>query len=430
MKKQIILYLLLSIICVLLTPVIAQDEWDVFEKIEKLYQAKDCKGTKIECESFLRNFGSSAQVERMLRESEDCLKLRDSIKHKTISVTQKKRFIVNPMKVEFPYTGGQIPISITAEASWDIYEAPGWVDFKIENNVLILLCGVNYHNSAREDEIVFRDEYNNEARINVFQDKNPDYLRLSTNRIYEEDARGSTYFITVSSNKSWHVNSYPHWCKVETKQNEIKVTLERNHSGYERKGEIEVVVLSNGANLRSVLFVGQAKLEHYLLLSNPGFDDNTGRGSKSVPIIVETDLGYYRIENIPAWCAIEDQTETSFSVRILKNCGGGARSAQLKVVAGNQSRPFTISQVARSFYVDVDPSESIKARKQGGHMIYKVETNCGTWRVVNLPDWCQLEDETSDSFKINILPNEGESRTANFSVSASGYKCNLTIIQE
>ena len=157
---------------------------------------------------------------------------------------------------------------------------------------------------------------------------------------------------------------------------------------------------------------------------------NKGKGSISKAISVDTNCGDFHVLNVPTWCEIIDKTTTSFAVKILRNCGGGERTAELKVVAGNQSQTFVVSQVARLRYVDVFPDVVIFA-KQGGYKQYTVDTNCGgSWYVVNLPDWCLIKEQTSNSFTITVLPNDGAPRSATFAVSSSGERCDMTIKQK
>ena len=431
MKKYFLTYFICSFICVLTIPLVAQEDCgDTFEAIRKLYEEKNWKAAKTECLSYLRHCGSSAQVEQILKESEEHIKPTPKPQPKPISKpVANKRFSVSEKYLEFPNTGGNKKVVVTADGAWDIYNYPGWLEASKMNNTLLISCEANYYASAREDDVILVDENLNEVHISVFQDRNSEYLRLSANLIHDQDGDGGVFTVNVSSSKLWRVKNNLLWCKVETSTNEIRITLDKNNSDYERKGEIEVVSQSGDANLRSVITVKQSVLKNYLTLSNTGFTDPTGRGCLSLPIKVETDCGNFRILNVPSWCEVE-KNYSSFTVRILKNCGGGERTAQLKVVAGDQTRIFTIRQVARYKYVDVNPDVIITATNRGGYQKYTVNTNCGAWHVVNLPAWCLLEEQTSDSFTITILPNEGAPRTATFAVSSSGERCNMTIKQE
>jgi len=339
------------------------------------------------------------------------------------------KFLVDKKRVTFPERGGSNQIHITADCSWSVRNNPNWVMLAKDGNVLTVSCDVNFNSSAREGDIVLVDANSKELRVTAFQDRNRDYVRPSFTLIEDENGKGGTYPIKVSSNKPWSVVSYPYWCRVETSGDEIKVTLERNYNGYERQGEV-VLALQSNDRCRSTISVKQFVLGNYLNLSFASFHNSSGRGSLSQPITVETDLGSFSVENVPSWCRIEQLTSSSFVVRILPNNGGGARSAEMKVVAGGKSLPFKVSQAARPYYVNVDNTVTL-VKKTGGYQIYYVETNCGPWQVVNLPYWCQLEDETNDSFKVTFLPNDDASpRQATFTVSASGDRCDITVKQK
>lgn len=431
MKKYFLTYLICSFFCVLTIPSVAQETCeDAFETICKLHEQKNWKAAQRECQSYLRHCGSRAQVEQILKECDKQLDRKAKPKQQQSSKpAANKRLSVSEKNLEFPESGGKKTIAVTAGGAWDIYNYPGWLDVYQQNNTLIISCGTNYYASAREDDVVLVDEYLNEVHITIFQDKNTDYLRLSANLI-DNPGDGGVYTVKVNSNKLWRVKNYLYWCNVETSGNDIRITLDKNNSGYERKGEIEVVSQSGSTNLRSVITVKQSVLKNYLTLSSSSFNDPTGRGCVSQPIKVETDRGNFSIYNVPTWCEIVNRTSSSFSIKIQKNCGGGERNGQFKVVAGDMFRMFAVSQVARPKYVDVNPDATIVATKRGGRQTYTVNTNCGPWRVVNLPDWCRLDEQTSNYFTITILPNEGASRSATFAVSSSGERCNMTVKQE
>lgn len=330
--------------------------------------------------------------------------------------------------LSFSQYGGNDHVKITSKTSWEIQEMPNWISVQRDHDHVIMICAPNYNYSAREGVVSLADANENKLRIVVFQDRNRDYLKLSAN-VIEEDGHGGTYLIQIKSNKSWHVSNFPWWCNIKTLPNDIEVTLSKNYSGHVREGKIEVeVAQSGGTTLRQVISVTQAA--HFLVLSHVSFSDNTGRGSQSLPIGVETGSGDFSIEDVPAWCQIVNKTPTTFVVRILENKGGGARTAQLKVVAENQSKLFTVKQVARPFYINIIPSSIIVATKEGGYVIYHVETNCTGWHVVNLPEWCRVEEETNNSFKVTILPNDGTPRNTTFSVVTSGERINLKIEQD
>ena len=433
MKNRLI-YIILSALCMLSPSLMAEDCEDHFVVIQKLHDAKKWKETKVECKSYLRNCGSRAQVVQILNDCDRHVRPPKREKPRPIDpnpdVVDYKRFSVDKETVEFAQPGGQAKILVTADSSWDIYEYPGWISVSRDGDVLTIETDENYNLSAREDDVILMDERQKEVRITVFQERCRDYLHLGANLINNQTGLESTYTITVNSNKSWQVNNNLSWCKIETNKNQITVIVDRNNDGYDRKGEIEVTALSNSTNVRSIISVRQVRLQNYLILSHTSFFDNVGKGCKSLPIKVETDNGYFRIEDVPAWVEIEDENNTSFVVSILENKGGDARTAQMKVVAGNQSKTFTVSQVARKYYVNVYPDAIRLIQQQGGTPAYQVETNYDSWHVVNLPDWCVLEEETNESFKLNIQPNDGGPRSATFSVSAHGERCNLTIQQK
>ena len=426
MKKRVQLFLIL---CFLSVPILAQDDCeDIYEVIVKLYDKKDWKGIKRESKSYLQHCGSNAQVEQWLKESEDKLKPQLPKPAPIIQKsedTKKLRFSVNKTYVEFLDSGGQEQIFITADNAWDIYDYPGWVDIERQNNTLFITCDPNFYSSAREDDIVLIDENDKELHVTISQDKSKYYLRLSSNNLNETKGDGRTYIIDISTNTSWYIKDKPRWCDVETIGNQIKIKLERNKTGYDRDGVIEIC--SSQPNIRSLFFIKQGALRNYIILMSKTINDVNGKGG-TLKISVDTDHDYYYFENLPYWCTITEKTSSSFSIVLNDNSGGNAREAQCKVVAGDQSETLTIKQGARLSYINVSSSK-ITAMNAGGIITITVNSS-GAWRVVNVPDWCQVVEETNNSFVLRIMPNNGYARSATFAVSSSGIRENIVVEQQ
>lgn len=348
-------------------------------------------------------------------------------------LTKPGNFKSDKKYVSFTQYGGKEKVKISSKNSWDVKQSPYWIRVLRDHDIITLSCDTNYNQSPRQEDIILIDNSNEEYKITINQAKNSDYLRLSHTIIDDREGHGGTYLpIRVTCNTDWYVQEHPVWAEVKTIQSEIVVTLERNETGRERDGKIVLVSRSN-RNIQDEISVTQGVFQHYLELSHTRFSDKKGEGSISLPFYVKTDYGKFRIENCPEWCEIVDRTSSSFSIRIIENKGREARNAHLKVVAGDLSEDLFVSQVARPFYINVDPPIITAPAGTEGIELYKichVETNCGTWEVVNAPDWCQVEEIDDKTFKIKIKNNDGGPRTATFYVATRECKCEMTIEQD
>lgn len=337
---------------------------------------------------------------------------------------KKARFSVDQQTLDFAETGGQKNVLVTADTEWTVSQKPDWIQTKKNKNTLTIICSANTRQSAREADVVLTDKGKQELVIIVAQDKNNDYINLSAN-IIKSKGKKSAYVVKVSSNKNWDVTTFPMWCDIQRNGEELTVTLEQNRSGSERQGEIEIS--SSSETVHQVIKVVQA-FQHFLSISPMTITAADGK-SGTATINVDTDCESYTFEDLPNWCSIRQQTQTSFILDIHDNLGGRAREAQCRVIAADQTALLTVKQGERLADLTVSP-KLVSASQNGGVITIKVQSS-STWRIVNLPEWCEIKSQTDNDFILRILKNDtAEPRTATFSVSVSGVRENITVQQD
>ena len=397
-------------------------------RIQKLKKEGKWSDVENACDSYFKKYGSNPQIEQILKDANRQLASINS-GNDDIKPVQKPtiRFSVDQKYIEFPEEGGDKLVWVTSDDDWYVVSYPLWIDITQDNDMLVISCDVNYKSSTREEDIILANYSGKELHITVSQDRSKYYLSLSANII--EDVRGAAgkvYTIYVNSNKSWNIKSKPYWCNIEVTGNRLDIRLDQNRTYYERKGEIEICAEQSA--LRSFIYIEQGVLKNFIFVSPNILNDNDGTGGSGT-FHVDTDYDYYYIEDIPSWCEITQKNSSSFVVNIKDNNGGYAREAVCRVVAGEASETFTIKQAERRTYVKVSPN-LIKAGKNGGTITIRVESS-GTWKIVNLPDWCSVVEEWDSGFKLKVLPNNNSySRKDTFSVSNSGIRENIVVEQE
>jgi len=336
-------------------------------------------------------------------------------------------FKVSKSYIEFPELGGEGSVEVTSDEAWSVSENPSWITTERTNNTLRIKAVRNERFSDREGDIVLSNENHVELRIVVAQARNSDYLNLSAQLIDDTEGDGGKYTIKVSSNKAWTTNVLPAWCTVENNGTTMSIHLEANETGAARQTKIEVSVPQSAVS-KQVITVKQSPIHDYIAIS-PNLITSSGKASVAT-IKVASDKAEYRVENLPYWCTVKQQTPTSFVLEIADNRGGAAREAQCRVtIAGGKSDQLIIRQEERLHFITVSP-KIITASQRGGVITVKVQSS-GAWRVVNLPEWCQVEEETATTFKLSIDANDsGYPRRAVFSVSTGGVRESIEIKQE
>ena len=329
--------------------------------------------------------------------------------------------------LEFPERGGEAQIDVTADAAWRVAETPSWISVVRKNNTLYIKIAANERFSDREGDIVLKTDHAAELRVVIAQARNSDYLSLDAQLIDDTEGDGGKYTIKVNSSKPWKTNVLPSWCIAEVNGENLVIRLLANKSDTVRQTVVEVRMPQSVVPER-YLIVKQVPIHNYITI-NPNIITSTGKSSIAT-VTVETDMQDYRIEGLPYWCTIKQKSGTSFVVEIADNSGGAAREAQCTVaVEGGKNDKLIIRQEDRLNYVSVSP-KIITASKRGGVITVNVKSS-GSWRVVNLPDWCQVTEETESTFTLSIDENKTDApRRASFSVSTGGVRESMEVKQE
>jgi len=337
-------------------------------------------------------------------------------------------FKVSRSFLEFPEQGGETQIEVTADEKWKVADKPSWVTAQAKDNkTLQIKVAANERFTDREGDIILTNENMVELSVVVAQARNSDYMNLSAQLIDDTEGDGGRYTIKVNCNKSWKATSLAGWCTAEANGENLSIRLTANKSGAARQTTIEVVA-QNSVLPKQVITVKQSPIHNYIVI-NPNIITSSGKSSIAT-VKVESDHTDYRVEGLPFWCTVKQQTPTGFVIEIADNSGGDKREAQANVtIAGGKSSILIIRQDERLNYITVSP-KIITASARGGIITVNVKSS-GPWRVVNMPDWCQVTEETATTFTLSIDENKtGKPRHVSFSVSTGGVRENIEVKQE
>lgn len=336
-------------------------------------------------------------------------------------------FVVDRNFVEFTEDGGEARVAVTSDEKWNVSETPSWVTAQQKGNTLVVRAARNDRFSDREGDVVITNEHDVELRVVVAQEKNHDYLKLSAELINDVEGSGGLYTFTVNSNKEWQVNNTPKWCITEIKGDKLEVWLDENVGDATRDTQVEVF-MSHLPDAKQVIKIHQEPYNHFITIK-PNILTSSGKASLA-RVNVRTDQPTFKVEGLPSWCSVKEQDAQSFVLSIADNTGGDARKAECRVIIeGGNGQTLVIQQEERLNYVTVTP-KIIRASARGGVITVRVASS-SPWRVVNLPEWCEVTAQTEDSFKLSIGQNAtGAPRSFTFSVSASGMRETVEIRQE
>ena len=236
---------------------------------------------------------------------------------------------------------------------------------------------------------------------------------------------GGKQQVRIESDGSWEIYSCPEWLTARKTGNTLTVKCVENTSYTDRE---EDLILTNKEGTKLVIVVAQDKPDDFLILSANVVNDEDGEGGRYI-IHVRSNLKY-KTKTSAEWCRVSTVIGDSMVLSVDENISGAERQCEVEVMANERLRKtISVRQSPMEHYVLVDP-QIVTGTKRGG--IITIHVDCDDkWRVVNLPDWCEITDKTNDSFRLNIAPNKTDApRSAVFSVSAYGIRRNVTVKQE
>jgi hypothetical protein len=237
-------------------------------------------------------------------------------------------------------------------------------------------------------------------------------------------AEGGSQQVYVEANCPWQIYSSPEWTEVRRLGGRLTIICAENTQLSDREDDI-VLRLKQGQIIR--ITVAQDKNGDVLNLSANMVNENDGDGGSYV-IYVRANKPY-KASTIAQWCRVNASAD-SLVLSLDENRSGRDRQCEVEVMVSEQlKKTIIVKQVPLQHYVLVSP-QIVTATKRGGSISIHVDSN-EKWRVVNLPAWCLISEQTNDSFLLEISPNDTSvSRTGSFSVSAYGIRKSVTVKQE
>jgi len=162
-------------------------------------------------------------------------------------------------------------------------------------------------------------------------------------------------------------------------------------------------------------------------------------------INVSTNGASYDVTDLPSWCEVSKQTNTSFQIVCQANTGA-ARSGSVWVISGGLKEHLIVKQEAGVTMLtpnnDTNEGKVTPIFKQltvtptspwfdspGGNYTINVSTDAATYDVTNSLSWCNVTNKTDASFQIVCQANSGAERSGSFIVKAGSREERITVKQ-
>ena len=276
----------------------------------------------------------------------------------------------------------------------------------------------------KEEKAVVQTDISVREKPQISAVKEPETIFKADTKYLSFSSTGGSQQVHIEANCPWEIYSSPEWTEVQKSGDRLTIYCTANAQLSDREDDI-ILRIQKGETIR--ITVVQDKSADFLNLSANIVYENDGDGGRYI-IHVRTNKPY-QASTTAQWCHVNISAD-SLVLSVDENKSGQERQCEAEVRVSEQlKQTIYVKQAPLQHYVHVSP-QIVTATQRGGTISIHVDSD-EKWRVVNIPEWCQVSEQTNDSFLLEILPNDtGVSRTEVFSVSAYGTRQNITVKQE
>ena len=332
---------------------------------------------------------------------------------KTVSVHQAPATIsASTETLEVGNGAAEVEITITSECNWVANSSDSWIDVSpAKGNAGMSIMKVNIApNQSINERYGYVQIYIGEnecIRIPVHQEGI--FIEVEKDRL-DFVAGGGTQNLTVSSNTSWSVVSYPDWITVNPASGSgsgtINVTATDNPNTTTRQGKF--YIMQEGLSLSFAVEVWQSGKTFAVEANVLYFDDK----ASTQGIYVESD-GTWTVETKNDWISVSPVHATgsdSLKVSVLENIEYNERHGTVNIKLGNKVTTIDVVQQGKYFTVE---NHTLTYPSKGGNLVIAVSTNDEwTASVENEPSWLELSN-TSGAGSVDIIATAADNPSVN-----------------
>ncbi len=309
----------------------------------------------------------------------------------SITITQQAANVtLDTQTLEFENTAADCTIKVTSEASWTAKTSQTWIQLSPESgsageSSLKVSVSPNSSISSREGYIYFYIGSSQVVQIPVVQKGM--YIEFSASSLTME-AGVDEKTISIRSNTSWTISSYPEWCSVSptsgTGNANITVKTADNPNTSHREGVIKAI--QPGISLEASMNIVQ---------SGKTFDYGTGSIecsdlAQTINVNI-TSNGSWTASTTDSWITVRPSSATgsgTLSITVTENTEDDARTGKITLTIGDKTYEISVTQSGKYFTVKVENNE---IGSKGGDVLIDVSSN-DTWSasVNGSPSWIKL----------------------------------------
>ncbi len=236
-------------------------------------------------------------------------------------------------------------IAVTTDArEWKAVSGEAWITVRQDGSALIVaMNGAHFGSESRQGAIIVSAGSAEPVTVAVTQEATHSLSVSPTTINYAAGETGSkSVTVTSTAPGNWTSTETADWLETtRSSDGKLVVTVnELNHSSVTRTAEITVTA---GNATAVIVTVSQARTVNTLTLSPSSLEfGRTETGSKTVT--VTTDASRWSATKSASWLSISI-TGSTLTVTVTEaNSGSSARSADIIIEAGSETRTLTVTQ--------------------------------------------------------------------------------------
>lgn len=288
--------------------------------------------------------------------------------------------------ISFNSYGGNIPLTITSNDSWQVTSKPEWVNINTmsdNGNATIEVSTIeNNTTSSKSGSIVISSKDNvTSVAISVEQvGKHVDYSDVTLTYSYKAGSQD----VSFTTDGNWTLTKDAEWISVDKTSGSgsatLKINVEENNQTGSREGLITLLIAGEPFK---ILVHQNCK---YITLSSTGFTFSADPGTTTLTLESNTQWTTKVIDG-GDWMSVSPVTgnnNAELTINVLENKTIAPRSGKIEVEIPNV-QTYIVDIVQNRRYIKTDMT-SIDFLKSGGQISFNVTTD-GTYEVSKIGSW-------------------------------------------
>ena len=208
-------------------------------------QAQNCMELYKRAQS-LRNSKDYAEAITYYLKAKDCDAELTADCNKWIKYCEERlKFTISETVATIPYQGGDKHIEVDTYGDWKVEGMTDWCKTNVydKKNFVIECRDINNGTNDKVTTLLVKSGSVYKS-LKVIQEGRPAYVEVGAESL-SFPSEGTMEEIKIESNVNWDVASVPSWCKVEKKEDGIRIIVSANERVTERVDDIVIITPSN-----------------------------------------------------------------------------------------------------------------------------------------------------------------------------------------